>query len=121
MKKKILFIDNSETIRKKINLTLSNEGYEVLLSENGKNAIHQLNGQNIHLIITELYMPEMNGIEFIKEIRQMPQYQQTPVLFLTTELQSKKKLEAKEAGATGWIVKPFVPSKLLSAISRVIQ
>ncbi len=121
MKKKILFIDNSESIREKIHQTLENEGYKVLLSNNGKNAISYLNGQGINLIITELHMPEMDGIELIKEIRQIPKYQQTPILFLTTELQTEKKIEAKNAGATGWIMKPFVLSKLLAAISRVIQ
>lgn len=121
MGKKILFVDDSESIREIVNFTLENEGYEVLLCDNGKNAMNHLNGQEINLIITDLHMPEMNGIELIKEIRKIPKYQRTPILFLTTESQAEKKMEAKNAGATGWIVKPFVPAKLLSAILKVIR
>jgi two-component system chemotaxis response regulator CheY len=121
MGKKILFVDDSESIREIVNFTLENEGYEVLLSDNGKSALNHLNGQEINLIITDLHMPEMNGIDLIKEIRQMEKYQRTPILFLTTESQTERKMEAKNAGATGWIVKPFVPAKLLAAISKVIR
>lgn len=121
MKKRILFVDDSESIREIVNFTLENEGYEVLLSDNGKNATNHLNGQSIDLVITDLHMPEMNGIELIKEIRQIPKYLRTPILFLTTESQTEKKMEAKDAGATGWIVKPFVPAKLLAAITKVIR
>jgi two-component system, chemotaxis family, chemotaxis protein CheY len=121
MRKKILFVDDSESIREIVNFTLENEGYEVLLSDNGVNALKYLDGQNINLIITDLHMPEMNGIELIRKIRQMPDYQRTPILFLTTESQTEKKMEAKDAGATGWIVKPFAPAKLLAAITKVIK
>jgi two-component system chemotaxis response regulator CheY len=121
MGKKILFVDDSESIREIVNFTLENEGYDVLLSDNGKNALEHLNGQEINLIITDLRMPEMNGIELIRAIRQQHKYQRTPILFLTTESQTEKKMEAKDAGATGWIVKPFVPAKLLAAISKVIR
>ncbi|MBN1596953.1 MAG: response regulator [Bacteroidales bacterium] len=121
MGKKILFVDDSESIREIVNFTLENEGYDVLLSNNGENALKHLNGQDINLIITDLHMPEMNGIELIIEIRKMEDYQHTPILFLTTESQTEKKMEAKNAGATGWIVKPFVPAKLLAAINKVIR
>ena len=83
--------------------------------------MHLLDGKSINLIITDLHMPEMNGIELIREVRKMPSYQHTPILFLTTESQVEKKMEAKDAGATGWIVKPFVPAKLLAAITKVIR
>jgi two-component system, chemotaxis family, chemotaxis protein CheY len=121
MGKKILFVDDSESIREIVNFTLVNEGYEVLLSDNGKSALKHLDGQDINLIITDLHMPEMNGIELILEIRRMQKYQRTPILFLTTESQTEKKMEAKNAGATGWIIKPFVPAKLLAAITKVIR
>ncbi len=121
MSKKILFVDDSESIREIVSFTLKNEGYDVLISDNGKNALEHLNGQAINLIITDLHMPEMNGIELIKEVRKMDSYQRTPILFLTTESQTDKKMEAKNAGATGWIVKPFVPAKLLAAINKVIR
>ena len=121
MTKTILFVDDSESIREIVNFTLQNEGYNVIVSDNGKNALGVLDGKEVNLIITDLHMPEMNGIELIREIRKMPKYQRTPILFLTTESQVAKKLEAKEAGATGWIVKPFVPAKLISAITKVIR
>ena len=121
MGKTILFVDDSESIREIVNFTLQNEGYKVLISDNGKNALKFLDGSDINLIITDLHMPEMNGIELIREIRKMEEYARTPILFLTTESQTSKKLEAKEAGATGWIVKPFVPAKLLEAISKVMR
>jgi two-component system, chemotaxis family, chemotaxis protein CheY len=121
MNKKILFVDDSESIREIVNFTLQNEGYEVLISDNGKNALEHLNGQDINLVITDLHMPEMNGIELIKEIRKMEAYKRVPILFLTTESQTERKIEAKEAGATGWIVKPFVPAKLLNAINKVVR
>ena len=121
MGKTILFVDDSESIREIVNFTLQNEGYKVLISDNGKNALKFLDCSDINLIITDLHMPEMNGIELIREIRKMEEYARTPILFLTTESQTSKKLEAKEAGATGWIVKPFVPAKLLEAISKVMR
>ena len=121
MSRTILFVDDSESIREIVHFTLENEGFNVLISDNGKNALSHLDGKDINLIITDLHMPEMNGIELIKEIRKMPKYQRTPILFLTTESQVAKKMEAKDAGATGWIVKPFVPAKLLAAISKVIR
>ena len=79
------------------------------------------NGEKIDLIITDLHMPVMNGIEFIKAVRSSSDYKMIPILFLTTESQTEKKLEAKEAGATGWIIKPFVPAKLIAAVHKVLN
>ncbi|MFW5886174.1 MAG: response regulator [Bacteroidota bacterium] len=121
MEKKILIVDDSESIREVVNFTLENEGYQVLIGKDGRDAMQHLDGQNIDLVITDLHMPEMDGIELIKEIRKMNNYQRVPILFLTTESQATKKMEAKEAGATGWIIKPFVPAKLLAAINKVIR
>jgi two-component system, chemotaxis family, chemotaxis protein CheY len=121
MEKTILFVDDSESIREIVQFTLENEGYKVFLGKNGQDALQYLNGSNIDLIITDLHMPEMNGIELIKEIRNNQYYKRTPILFLTTESQVLKKVEAKNAGATGWIIKPFVPSKLIAAINKVIR
>jgi len=121
MGKTILFVDDSESIREIVQFTLENEGYKVLLGNNGNDALQYLNGESIDLVITDLHMPEMNGIDLIREIRKNPHYQRTPILFLTTESQLSKKEEAKNAGATGWIIKPFVPAKLISAINKVIR
>ena len=121
MAKKILIVDDSESIREVVCFTLENEGYEVLAGCDGKEALKFLDGSEIDLIITDLHMPNMDGIQLIKEIRKIDIYKRTPILFLTTESQATKKIEAKEAGATGWIIKPFVPAKLLSAINKVIR
>lgn len=121
MEKTILVVDDSESIREVVNFTLQNEGYKVLLGVDGKDALRHLNGNSINLIITDLHMPEMNGIELIKVVRKTDGYERIPILFLTTESQVSKKNEAREAGATGWIIKPFVPAKLVDAINRVIR
>jgi two-component system chemotaxis response regulator CheY len=121
MAKTILIVDDSESIREVVSFTLENEGYNVLIAVDGTDALRFLNGQNIDLIITDLHMPEMDGITLIKEVRNMPDYQRIPILFLTTESQAAKKMEAKDAGATGWIIKPFVPAKLIAALSKVLR
>jgi len=121
MGKTILIVDDSESIREVVSFTLENEGYDVLIGVDGKDALKHLDGKNIDLIITDLHMPEMDGIELIKEVRKMDTYTRVPILFLTTESQAAKKMEAKEAGATGWIIKPFVPAKLIAAINKVIR
>jgi two-component system chemotaxis response regulator CheY len=121
MAKAILIIDDSERIREVVSFTLENEGYKVLIGVDGKDALKFLNGQDIDLVITDLNLREMDGIGLIKEIRKIEKYQRVPILFFTTESQSAKKKEAKEAGATGWIIKPFVPAKLLEVIKIVLR
>ena len=121
MGKNILIVDDSESIREVVSFTLENEGYNVKVGIDGKDALKFLDGSQIDLIITDLHMPEMNGIELIREVRVMEQYKRIPILFLTTESQAAKKMEAKEAGATGWIIKPFVPAKLLAALKKVLR
>ncbi len=121
MSKNILIVDDSESIREVVSFTLKNEGYEVLVGVDGKDALKFLDGSFIDLIITDLHMPVMDGIEFIKEVRKTEQYKRTPILFLTTESQVAKKMEAKDAGATGWIIKPFVPAKLIGALKKVLR
>jgi len=121
MGKTILIVDDSESIREVVNFTLANAGFEVLVAVDGSNALNYLDGRTIDLVLTDLHMPEMDGIQLIKKIRENETYSKIPILFLTTESQLNKKNEAKEAGATGWIIKPFVPAKLLAAISKVIR
>ncbi|WP_296703289.1 response regulator [Algoriphagus sp.] len=121
MSKTILIVDDSESIREIMNYTLENAEYNVLVGNDGEHAQSFLDGTPINLIITDLNMPKKNGIELIKEIRQKEDYKYTPILVLTTESQVSKKQEAKEAGATGWIVKPFVTDKLLSVVQKVIR
>ena len=121
MSKNILIVDDSESIREVVSFTLENEGYNVLIGVDGKDALKYLDGSPIDLIITDLHMPIMDGIELIKNVRQMDAYKRIPILFLTTESQASKKMEAKEAGATGWIIKPFVPAKLIAALKKVLR
>jgi len=121
MNKRVLIVDDSESIREVINYTLSNANYDVMAGIEGCDALRYLDGENISLIITDLNMPNKNGIEFIKEVRERKEYKFTPILVLTTESQAEKKLEAKAAGATGWIIKPFVTEKLLAVIQKVVR
>lgn len=121
MKKTILIVDDSESIRKLVQFNLSNAGYYILVANNGKDALKYFNGEIIHLLLTDLHMPVMNGLELIKEVRKIKLYKHLPILFLTTETQTSIKKEAKEAGATGWIVKPFEFEKLISTIRKVIR
>ncbi len=122
MAKTIVIVDDSESIREVVSFTLENAGYNVLVGIDGKDALKFFDGSTeIDLLITDLYMPNMNGIELIRAVRDNPDYKRIPILFLTTESQRDKKMEAKDAGATGWIIKPFVPAKLLSALDKVIR
>lgn len=121
MSKNILIVDDSESIREVVIFTLEKAGYNVIPCVDGADAMKKLDGQEFDLIITDLHMPNMNGLEFIKEVRKTDKYKYTPILYLTTESQQSKKQEAKDAGATGWIVKPFSPEKLLAAISKILK
>jgi two-component system, chemotaxis family, chemotaxis protein CheY len=100
--------------------TLAEAGFSVLEGGNGQEALSALEGQKVDLIITDLNMPVMDGLTFIRQLRTRPASKFTPVLMLTTESQASKKQEGKAAGATGWIVKPFHPGKLLDVIAKVL-
>ena len=122
MAKTVLIVDDSESIREVVCFTLENAGFEVHKGIDGLDAVQVLNANApFDLIITDLHMPNMDGIEFIKQVRANEAFKFVPILFLTTESQNDKKMAAKDAGATGWIVKPFVPEKLLAAISKVVR
>lgn len=121
MSKKILVVDDSESIREVLAYTLRDAEYEVTTAVDGKDALAKAQGERFRLVLTDLYMPEMNGLELIKELRQLNNYKGVPILFITTESQLEKKREAKQAGATGWIVKPFHPEKLLKTIKKVLR
>jgi len=120
-KKKILFVDDSGSIRALVKMILEEAGYEVITGEDGTDALQFLNGQRIDLVITDLHMPRMNGLELIREIRMLQDYRFIPILFLTTETKSDLKREAKAAGATGWITKPFDKDKFLHIIKKVVR
>jgi two-component system, chemotaxis family, chemotaxis protein CheY len=119
MAKKILAVDDSKTMREMVSFTLKNAGYEVVEAEDGKAALDALGGAKVDAVITDLNMPNMNGFELIRALRANPMYKFTPILMLTTEGDASKKEEGKSAGATGWIVKPFNPEKLVEVMNKV--
>jgi two-component system, chemotaxis family, chemotaxis protein CheY len=120
MAKKALIVDDSVTMRQMISFTLREAQFEVLEAENGEDALKKLGGGIPDLILTDLNMPKMDGITFIRNARALPGARYIPILMLTTESQAEKKAEGKAAGATGWIVKPFDPPKLLAVIGKVL-
>ena len=119
MSKTILTIDDSASIRQMVSLTLAGAGLEVLEAINGADGYTKATSNPVHAVITDLNMPVMNGIEFIRKYRQHPSSKGVPIILLTTESDDALKREAKEAGATGWIVKPFKQDQLLAVIRKV--
>lgn len=120
MGKTIMTVDDSASVRQMVSFTLQGAGHDVIEAVDGRDALSKLEGNRIHLVITDLYMPIMNGIELIRELRNMPKYRFVPIIMLTTEAQAEKKQAGKAAGATGWIVKPFNPKQLLSVVRKVL-
>lgn len=121
MAKTILVVDDSPTMRQMVAFTLSNAGFQVVEAGNGKEAVSKLsNGTKPDLVVTDLNMPEMDGITLIAEIRKMPALKFTPILMLTTESADDKKTAGQAAGATGWIVKPFNPEQMLNVVQKVL-
>ncbi len=122
MPKTIVIVDDSESIRELLKMMLEEEGFHLLVGKDGKDALKFFNGhQPIDLLLTDLHMPNMNGMELIKAVREIPDFRYMPILFLTTETKLETKKEAKEAGATGWITKPFDKERLLSVIKKVLR
>ncbi|MCP9470668.1 MAG: response regulator [Nitrospira sp.] len=120
MGKTALVVDDSPTMRQMVAFTLMNAGFTVIEAEHGRDAVSKIAGKKMDLVVTDLNMPEMDGIALIKELRKSADFKYTPILMLTTESATEKKMAGKEAGATGWIVKPFNPDVLLSTIAKVL-
>jgi len=120
MSRMILAVDDSVSIRQMVKLALNRGGYEVVSAEDGNDGLAKARATKADMVITDLNMPGMNGIALIKEIRKLPAYTGVPIIFLTTESDAALKAEAKLAGATGWIVKPFEGEQLLAAVRKVI-
>jgi len=119
MGKTILIVDDSTSLRQVVGIALKGAGYEVIEGCDGKDALTKLDGRKIHLIISDVNMPNMDGISFVKALKQIPAYKFTPVIMLTTESQEAKKAEGKAAGARAWITKPFQPSQLVDAVNKL--
>ncbi|HEY7745032.1 MAG TPA: response regulator [Desulfuromonadales bacterium] len=120
MAKKIMTVDDSPTIRQMLGMALKGAGYEVVEAENGKDALNKLETEKVSMLITDLNMPQMNGIDLIRSVRQSPGLRFLPIIMLTTETQEAKRQEGKAAGASGWIVKPFKPEQLLKVVQMVM-
>jgi two-component system chemotaxis response regulator CheY len=121
MGRKILIVDDSVMVRQMVSFTLKEAGFDVVAAENGQDALTKLGENAVDLIVTDLNMPVMDGITFIANARTVATAKYIPILMLTTESQPEMKQKGKAAGATGWIVKPFDPPKLLAVIAKVLQ
>jgi len=119
MSKTILTVDDSRTMRDMLRLALADAGFTVVQAEDGVHGLEVLEGEAPDVIITDINMPRMDGYGFIEGVRAHPKHRAVPILVLTTESSAEKKMKARDAGATGWIVKPFNPEKLVDAIRRV--
>lgn len=120
MSKTILTVDDSPSIRQMVSFTLKQAGFQVVEAEDGMQGLANAQKQPVDLVLTDLNMPNMNGLELIAKLRELPAFKFTPILMLTTESDDQKKMAGKQAGATGWIVKPFNPEQLLKVIERVL-
>lgn len=120
MAKRILIVDDSVSIRKSVSFVLTDAGYEVVEAEDGKDGLEKAKMQSCQLVITDINMPNMNGIELIAALRAEQEYKFTPIIALTTESQDGKMQEGKAAGATGWIVKPFTTEKLIAVVKKIL-
>jgi len=120
MSKRIMTVDDSASVRQMVAFTLRGAGYDVVEAADGKDALSKLSGGPVHMIVTDLNMPNLDGIGLIRQVRANPSHKFVPIIMLTTESQETKKMEGKSAGATGWIVKPFKPEQLLNVVKKVL-
>jgi two-component system chemotaxis response regulator CheY len=115
-----MVVDDSSSVRQVVSIALKSAGYAVIEACDGKDALAKLNGQKIHLMISDVNMPNMDGITLVKEVKKLANYRFTPIIMLTTESQEAKKQEGQAAGAKAWVVKPFQPAQMLAAVSKLI-
>lgn len=121
MAKTILVVDDSASLRQVISIALKGAGYDVIEGCDGKDGLTKLSGAKIHLIISDVNMPNMDGLTMVQEIKKMPAYKFTPIVMLTTEAGADKKEIGKAAGVKAWMVKPFKPDQMLDAVSKLIM
>ena len=121
MSKVIMTADDSSSVRQMVGFTLKQAGYEVIEASDGQDAVEKMSGKTVDMVITDLNMPRMNGIELIKKVRSNPASKFIPIVMLTTESQAEMKQQGKAAGATGWIVKPFKPEQLIAVAKKLLR
>lgn len=116
----ILAVDDSASMRQMVAFTLKGAGFNVIEASDGQQALEKAKQASFDLVLSDVNMPVMDGIELVKNLRTLPEYKFTPILMLTTESAGDKKMQGKNAGATGWLVKPFNPDQLLATIRKVL-
>jgi two-component system chemotaxis response regulator CheY len=121
MSKAVLIVDDSTSMRQMVSSAMKQAGFDVIESANGQEALDEVQGKNVNLVITDLNMPVMDGMTLIRALRAKAEFKFTPILMLTTESQQERKMQGKAAGATGWIVKPFNPEQLLQVVQKVVR
>lgn len=120
MAKKVLTVDDSLPIRQMVTFTLKSVGYDVVEAMDGMDGLEKAKANRVDLVLTDQNMPRMDGLTLVKSLRALPQYASTPILLLTTESSDEMKAKGRAAGATGWLVKPFDPQKLIDVVRKVI-
>jgi two-component system chemotaxis response regulator CheY len=120
MAKTIMVVDDSASLRNVVGIALKGAGYDVIEASDGRDALAKLTGQKVHLIVSDVNMPNMDGITLVRELKQLPNYKFTPIMMLTTESQPEKKQAARDAGAKAWLLKPFQPPMLLDAVAKLV-
>lgn len=120
MTKTILAVDDSASIRNMVSFTLKSAGYDVVEAVDGQDGLEKAKGRQVNLVLTDQNMPKMDGLTLVKNLRALPGYKTAPILMLTTESSDEMKAKGRAAGATGWLVKPFDPPKLLEVVKKVI-
>lgn len=120
MAKTIMIVDDSASLRQVVSIALKGAGYDVIEGSDGRDALSKLTGQKVNLIVSDVNMPNMDGITLVQEVKKLPAYRFTPVIMLTTEAGDDKKMAGKAAGAKAWIVKPFRPDELLMAVQKLV-
>ncbi len=120
MAKTIMIVDDSASLRQVVSIALKGAGYDVIEGCDGRDALGKLTGQKVNLIVSDVNMPNMDGITLVQEVKKLPAYRFTPIIMLTTEAGDDKKMAGKAAGAKAWMVKPFRPDELLMAVSKLV-
>ena len=120
MPKTIMIVDDSASLRQVVCIALRGAGYDAIEARDGQDALGKLTGQKVHLIVSDVNMPNMDGISFVKAVKTLPAYRFTPIVMLTTESQAEKKAQAQAAGAKAWVLKPFNPTQLLSVVQKLV-
>ncbi len=121
MAKTILIVDDSASLRQVVGISLRGAGYDVIEACDGRDALAKLTGQKVHLIVSDVNMPNMDGISLVRAVKQLPAYKFTPIVMLTTETTDEKKKAGQEAGAKAWVVKPFRPEQLLAVAQKLVM